>query len=276
MKAIRIISGDILNEYLNGGEFTLSEFSLKPKTERFILSMIFSAPEKLTGIGDTKKIVSQTWVLEREREIIGISRFGDIFFEFSSYDNNDTEVKIVIPTSHFIPIIKQLSTLSPAFDWESLIETCGLSKNNEIIKMYEQNKAKRQAEYGFDSLQPREYYDKEFGFKTTIERKLDSKIRKNYDNRSEEAINVYSKIIKINPTNAYAYFKRGLAILDHWRWSKTNYMFDKRSKEVVNSEINYKYTEVVQKANTDFQKAISLHPYLLEEYEKCKRQGKIE
>ena len=61
-----------------------------------------------------------------------------------------------------------------------------------------------------------------------------------------------------------------------WRWSKTDYMFDKRPKEVINSEIDYKCKEVIEKANTDFQKAISLHPYLLEEYEKCKRQGLIE
>ncbi|RUT78987.1 hypothetical protein DLK05_05770 [Ancylomarina longa] len=269
---MRIIKGQELKTFIENCEFRLDPFLKQlgnkrypPNSGKLMLQLTHNSDEM--------------WLLEKEIEKKHIFKKKK-YFEFEGFGPYNESQKIHIPVKEFIEILQYFSSNYEQFHISMLADTIGL-KNNKIVKgSFDEFRRLSQKKMGLSGLKPKDFYDKEFGSKSTKERELSREANQATDDLGTEhgsydAMESYSKIIKINPKNAFAWFNKGLAILDFWRYDKTSYMFDTRSQEEKEKEIQEKEKERKHEAEECFQKAIDLHPYLQEDYEKLQKKGRI-
>ena len=280
---MNIISGNKLNLILkrcklrfDQGLIQLDSRKYPPEKGRYVLIIEFYAPENLTGISSSDFVEEQIWILEREIRKSNLLQIITRYFEFEDViDKRHKKSKLYIPTKEFLPVLLNLRNEDGQLI-EMLHETVGLKNNAEITKLYDEFRSQKFKEKGFDKIKPKEYYDQHFGTKSSEEIKLRKRAQEILNEHgtgkgSCEAKHIYGEIIKINPENSYAYFNRGLAILDCWKYQKLDYwLFDKRPEEIKERE-----SEAIKEAESDFRKSIELNPYFITDYEKFKREGRI-
>lgn len=281
-----IISGEKFELITNNSKVRLDpyykEFDGKnhPKhSSQFTFIITTNASEKIMGIGESNIEKRLTWHLESEVKGISIGYPNKNFFRFESFDELNGEIDFYINTSDFLDFLEYLSQKTEKFDIELLYDTIVLHENEAIIKKYNEFKTKKTATQ--NHTKPKEYYEKEYGNKSLEEEKLWEYARnaKDFNGTHEgsgEAIDFYSDILKINPKNAFAYFYRGLAIMDYWVHEKNFFWLTNReAREVKEKIISKMEIERIERAQHDFKIAIGFNPYLIENYERLKKQGRI-
>jgi hypothetical protein len=266
---MKIIKGKNLDDLLSKCSFELNPH-LKQISERKypansgILMLTMKIPPR------------QTWVLENEVEKSSFWSGVKSYFEFEIIDAYDSQKKLYIPTEEFIPVLESLSKRYDAFNIERLYDTIGLRNNPHIKRLHAEYKDSYLKRKGLDKLQPRDYYDNKYGSKTEEEMNLNNKAKEVLNQYgtprgSSKAIEFYSKVININHENAYAYFNRGLAILDDFSFNKNSMIIER----IPSSTIEEEEASAKKKADADFKKAIELHPYLIQDYDNLKSGGRI-
>lgn len=271
---MKIITGHEFESFIERCGFRLDQYIKQLSAKRYPPNsgshMLILTPQN-----------GETWLLVQEIETSESWSKREKLFEFEGLGPYNNEHKIYIPSKEFIELLQDFFSKSKQFHISMLADTVGL-KNNAIIKRnFEEYQKSNNEKLGLDKMKPKEYYDKEFGSKSEKELELHKKARQSIDNLgtnhgSFHAMKFYSQIIELNPKNAFALFNKGLAILDYWRFERTRYMlFDKSSDEEKQKEIKIKEAERRQEAEKCFKKAIELHPYLIETYQKLEREKRI-
>ncbi len=218
-----------------------------------------------TGIGNSKTVIEQNWFLSGE--LIVKTNFGlskNKYFQFEIIDLEDTRQKLLIETQFILPIFYDLMRKGKDFHLLLLISTLGLKDNDEMKKSYEAYCQTLMQNHNCEHS--KEYYDNKFKHKSREEEDLIIRARlllkKGVAIKNLEAIEIYNKVIDMNPKNPYAYFNRACA-----RMSWKNYVLKNNPDLLVVEKVES------EKANNDFQTAFDLHPYLCISYEKLKHSG---
>jgi tetratricopeptide (TPR) repeat protein len=271
---MKIISGKIFEKWINQCSFSLNSGLKKLGGKRYPpdsgnLMFLLTTPE------------NEKFTLEKET--IKKKFWGKTirYFEFEIVDLTNSQKCFYISTDDFINFLKQISEIHEQFHISQLYNTVALRNNIEIKELYHKFKECIIKKISDENLKPKEFYDKEYGSKTEKERILIQKAKESIRiygsiSGSQEAIELYSQIIKLNPENALAYFNLGLAIMDKSNFEREFYKFGfNRQKAEKAIETEQMREETIENAELNFAKAIELHPYLRLDYEELKISRRI-
>jgi len=236
---------------------------------RLILELVIS--EKATGIGASNVPIEQSWILNSEvNASLNQSNPGS-YFEFELIGRFDPFNKIYIKSNDFINFII-INDVVEDFSIENISATIGLSENEMIKGLLVESLIVQ--EKRFSKFKSPEFYEENFGIKSEEEKILIQKVKDIIKacgriDGAGFAIDIYTKVIEMNPNNAGAYFQLALSILDNLKGQRTNQALGFSSFVILSEE------EYLQDAERNFNKAVSLNPYLAEELNKLKKSGHV-
>jgi tetratricopeptide (TPR) repeat protein len=210
----------------------------------------------------------EMWLLEKEIEAKTYWFKKERYFEFEGFGPNNEGHKIYIPCKELIEFLLHLSSTYKQFHISMLADTVGLKDNTTIKGNFEEHIKSKNDRLSLSGFKPEEEIELNKEANQSI-KNLGTGKGSNY------AMDCYSQIIELNPTNAVAFFNKGLAMLDFWRYEKGKYLWDKRNNEEVQNEIQINEKKIKIEAEKCFQKALELNPYLSDTYEKLSMEGRI-